>query len=258
MKQRPPSAGSFTPLAQQAHAIDAAADLIAHADALLIAAGAGIGVDSGLPDFRGTEGFWKAYPALGRRGLNFEEVASPRTFVRDPGLAWGFYGHRLDLYRRTVPHTGFRLVRAWGERMLNGAFVFTSNVDGQFQRAGFAHFSDRGHRFRRDRGRRFSMIVDDHGHTRVKGFIVSQSSTTTVKRRALSTPASSAGVVNAAPKAIDRGPILGRQACPRRRASLATNDRRGGQAVFDAAACRRQWLREAVMPCPASCASTRP
>ena len=31
-------------------------------DALLVAAGAGMGVDSGLPDFRGDEGFWRAYP----------------------------------------------------------------------------------------------------------------------------------------------------------------------------------------------------
>jgi NAD-dependent SIR2 family protein deacetylase len=30
------------------------------ADAAMITAGAGIGVDSGLPDFRGSEGFWKA------------------------------------------------------------------------------------------------------------------------------------------------------------------------------------------------------
>ncbi len=36
------------------------------ADGLIVAAGAGMGVDSGLHDFRGTEGFWKAYPALGR------------------------------------------------------------------------------------------------------------------------------------------------------------------------------------------------
>ena len=42
----------------------AAAELIADADALIIAAGAGMGVDSGLPDFRGNEGFWRAYPAL--------------------------------------------------------------------------------------------------------------------------------------------------------------------------------------------------
>lgn len=45
-----------------------------------------------------------------------------------------------------------------------------------------AHFSDRGRRFRRDRGRRFSVIVDDHGSTRVTGFMVSQASTMTLKR----------------------------------------------------------------------------
>ena len=117
--------------------IQRAADLIGDADGLLVAAGAGMGVDSGLPDFRGPEGFWKAYPALGQRGLKFYEVASPRTFETDPALAWGFYGHRLDLYRRTRPHTGFDLLRAWGDRAIQGCGVFTSNVDGHFQRAGF-------------------------------------------------------------------------------------------------------------------------
>ena len=38
----------------------AAAVAIRTADALLIGAGAGMGVDSGLADFRGPEGFWKA------------------------------------------------------------------------------------------------------------------------------------------------------------------------------------------------------
>jgi transposase len=45
-----------------------------------------------------------------------------------------------------------------------------------------AHFSDRGRRFRRDRGRRFSVIVDDHGSTRVTGTIVSEPFTMTPKR----------------------------------------------------------------------------
>lgn len=115
-----------------------AADLIACADALVIAAGAGMGVDSGLPDFRGREGFWQAYPALAKAKLDFTEIASPRTFVRDPALAWGFYGHRLSLYRRTLPHAGFDILREWSQRMPLGCWVFTSNVDGQFQRAGFA------------------------------------------------------------------------------------------------------------------------
>ncbi len=74
-----------------------AAEAIREADALLIAAGAGMGVDSGLPDFRGPEGFWKAYPPFGRLGLHFQQLACPGTLVRDPHLFWGFYGHRLNL-----------------------------------------------------------------------------------------------------------------------------------------------------------------
>jgi NAD-dependent SIR2 family protein deacetylase len=119
-------------------AIDHAADLIEQADALIVAAGAGMGVDSGLPDFRGTDGFWKAYPALSTRKMPFHQVASPATFSRDPALAWGFYGHRLALYRSTLPHAGFELLKRWGEATLHGYAVFTSNVDGQFQRAGFS------------------------------------------------------------------------------------------------------------------------
>ena len=57
-----------------------AADAINNADALIITAGAGMGVDSGLPDFRGTEGFWQTYPALGKAGIQFHEIANPSAF----------------------------------------------------------------------------------------------------------------------------------------------------------------------------------
>ncbi len=114
-----------------------AAALVAQAQALLVCAGAGMGVDSGLPDFRGDQGFWAAYPALGRARLSFTDAANAQRFQRDPALAWGFYGHRLALYRRTQPHPGFALLRQWGQHMPGGCFVFTSNVDGQFQKAGF-------------------------------------------------------------------------------------------------------------------------
>ena len=120
-----------------AHALEEAAQFIREADGLLVAAGAGMGVDSGLPDFRGNKGFWNAYPALGSERIQFEDVASPLTFYRRPRLAWGFYGHRLALYRATVPHAGFDILRRWGDAMPNGSFVYTSNVDGQFQKAGF-------------------------------------------------------------------------------------------------------------------------
>ena len=115
-----------------------AAQAIKDADALLICAGAGIGVDSGLPDFRGREGFWKAYPPLAEAGIDFYDIADPKVFYTDPELAWGFYGHRMNLYRNTVPHEGFTLLKQWADAKPFGGFVFTSNVDGQFQKAGFA------------------------------------------------------------------------------------------------------------------------
>jgi len=114
------------------------AELIARSSGLLIAAGAGMGVDSGLADFRGPEGLWRAYPPLRQAGLRFEEIANPRAFARDPGLAWGFYGHRLKHYRDTAPHRGFAILQEIAARLPDGAFVFTSNVDGHFQKAGFA------------------------------------------------------------------------------------------------------------------------
>ncbi len=117
--------------------INRAARALLEADALLITAGAGMGVDSGLPDFRGPQGFWRAYPAIAKRGLRFEEMANPFWFDHEPDLAWAFYGHRLNLYRRVRPHDGFTNLLEWARARRHGFFVFTSNVDGHFQRAGF-------------------------------------------------------------------------------------------------------------------------
>ncbi len=116
---------------------DRAASAVRDADALLVTAGAGMGVDSGLPDFRGNDGFWRAYPPFKKLGLSFVDLANPAWFSSDPHLAWGFYGHRLALYRKTKPHAGFEILRRWSGTKRAGAFVFTSNVDGAFQRAGF-------------------------------------------------------------------------------------------------------------------------
>lgn len=113
------------------------AELIASCSGMLITAGAGMGVDSGLPDFRGNGGFWEAYPALGNAGIDFTEIANPKAFSRRPELAWGFYAHRLRLYRETRPHEGFQILKEIGEQLPDGCFVFTTNVDGQFQKAGF-------------------------------------------------------------------------------------------------------------------------
>ncbi len=40
-------------------------------------------------------------------------------------------------YRATDLHAGFGILRSWGERLPHRIRVFTSNINGQFQRAGF-------------------------------------------------------------------------------------------------------------------------
>jgi NAD-dependent SIR2 family protein deacetylase len=119
-------------------ALERAARAIRSVEAILIGAGAGMGVDSGLPDFRGGAGFWRAYPPYAKLGLDFVSVANPHWFRQDPELAWGFYGHRLMLYRDTEPHEGFEILHKWMSAMPRSGFVYTSNVDGHFQKAGFS------------------------------------------------------------------------------------------------------------------------
>jgi len=110
--------------------IKKAKQFIEEADTVLITAGAGMGVDSGLPDFRGNEGFWKAYPLIKDLGISFQNMANPIWFA--------IYGHRLNLYRDTTPHDGFKMLLDLVKKKNNDYFVFTSNVDGQFQKAGFS------------------------------------------------------------------------------------------------------------------------
>ncbi len=112
--------------------IKQAQTMIKNADHILLGAGAGMGVDSGLPDFRGNEGFWKAYPPF--EGKSFSEIASGAAFVNNPRQSWGFYGHRLEMYKNVKPHSGFDKIIELAKH--KDVFVYTSNVDGQFQKAG--------------------------------------------------------------------------------------------------------------------------
>ncbi len=118
--------------------ISHAASIIREAEVFVVTAGAGMGVDSGLPDFRGDQGFWNAYPAYSRLGVSFIDCANPQHFADDPAFGWGFYGHRTNLYRETISHEGFHIIKKWIERNSAEYFVVTSNVDGQFQKAGYA------------------------------------------------------------------------------------------------------------------------
>lgn len=102
-------------------------DLITSADGVIILAGAGMGVDAGIPDFRGNTGLWTAEKE------NFIKFATADSFFIRPLEAWNFYITRLINYSKFDPHRGYYALRQLGKDM----FVVTSNVDGHFERSGW-------------------------------------------------------------------------------------------------------------------------
>jgi len=104
-----------------------ALDDLKKADGFVILAGAGMGIDSGLPDFRGKSGLWTD------EKTNFVKYSSGNIFHSEPLEAWNFYIERIISYRNAIPHKGyFDLLK-----LPKDIFVVTSNIDRQFLKAGY-------------------------------------------------------------------------------------------------------------------------
>jgi NAD-dependent SIR2 family protein deacetylase len=101
--------------------------IYAAADGIVILAGAGMGVDSGIPDFRGKSGLWTEDKS------NFLKFATASSFETDPLSTWNFYITRLIAYSNFEPHKGYVDLNKLGK----DKFVVTSNVDMQFVKAGY-------------------------------------------------------------------------------------------------------------------------
>jgi hypothetical protein len=46
-----------------------------------------MGMDSGLPDFRGNQSFWNAYPALEQEGLTFIDHKASKQMLSELGAS---------------------------------------------------------------------------------------------------------------------------------------------------------------------------
>ena len=118
--------------------IELAVGLIKSADGILVSSGAGIGIDSGLPDFRGGEGLWTAYPKLSHLShISFVEMCHPKAMRDNYELVMGWYAHRLLDYRATIPHRGYNMLLEIAQSAPGGYWGYTSNVDGQWQKSGW-------------------------------------------------------------------------------------------------------------------------
>jgi len=108
-------------------------ELLQHTEGLVLwLTGAGISAESGVPTFRGEEGYWK----VGSRNYHPQELATWAAFQRMPEEIWSWYLYRRGVCRAAQPNAAHRaLVRA--ERRSGNRFLLvTQNVDGLHLRAG--------------------------------------------------------------------------------------------------------------------------
>ena len=108
-------------------AIDQAAEAIASAKCVVATTGAGISVESGIPDFRSAGGIWSRYPP--------EEYASIEAFLENPSKVWALWRELGDQLGACRPNPGHRAL-ADIERHAKLRAVITQNVDNLHQDAG--------------------------------------------------------------------------------------------------------------------------
>ncbi|MCH9684968.1 MAG: RNA polymerase subunit sigma [Deltaproteobacteria bacterium] len=99
---------------------------------VVVLTGAGTSAESGIPTFRGKEGYW----TVGSTHYQPMEMATRTAFAAMPHEVWRWYLYRRSVCRAAEPNPGHRalvkLERALGERFN----LITQNVDGLHLRAG--------------------------------------------------------------------------------------------------------------------------
>lgn len=99
---------------------------IKDAQKIVFVTGSGISQESGIPTFRGKDGFWRKYDPM--------KLATIDAFYENPKLVWEWYEDRRQNILSTKPNDGHKAISEL-ERYFQ-VTVLTQNIDGLHQRAG--------------------------------------------------------------------------------------------------------------------------
>jgi len=93
---------------------------------IVFVTGAGISQESGIPTFRGKDGYWRKYDPM--------KLASIDAFYDDPKLVWEWYEDRRKNILSVKPNEGHFAISQIEE--FKDVVVLTQNIDGLHQRSG--------------------------------------------------------------------------------------------------------------------------
>ena len=93
---------------------------------IVFVTGAGISQESGIPTFRGKDGYWRKYDPM--------KLASIDAFYDDPKLVWEWYEDRRKNILSVKPNEGHFAISQMEE--FKDIVILTQNIDGLHQRSG--------------------------------------------------------------------------------------------------------------------------
>ena len=99
---------------------------------LVILTGAGISAESGIPTFRGKDGYW----TVGSKHYHPTEMATNLAFQQMPEEVWAWYLHRMEICEKAFPNKGHKLIVDLEEKYADKFQLITQNVDNLHIRAG--------------------------------------------------------------------------------------------------------------------------
>jgi len=99
---------------------------------VMVLTGAGISAESGIPTFRGKEGYW----VIRSRNYHPQEMATYGMFSQKPEEVWKWYLYRKKICNRAEPNQGHIAIRDLEESLKDRFLLITQNVDGLHKRAG--------------------------------------------------------------------------------------------------------------------------
>jgi NAD-dependent deacetylase len=98
---------------------------------VVLLTGAGISAESGVPTFRGQDGYWR----VGSVNYHPQQLATIASFERIPREVWSWYLYRRRVCSEALPSVAhFDIARLQGAS--NRTLLVTQNVDGLHRRAG--------------------------------------------------------------------------------------------------------------------------
>jgi NAD-dependent deacetylase len=105
---------------------------LARAGTVIVLTGAGVSAESGVPTFRGKDGYW----TIGGQEYHPQELATLAAFSIMPWDVWAWYLYRRGVCRAAAPNAGHLALARWDAAMPDRFALVTQNVDGLHRRAG--------------------------------------------------------------------------------------------------------------------------